>query len=875
MLKARQRSTRWWALTTLTCLTGVGVATLMLVTSGSPQVGLQPGPCPFSINNPPTGFGVFPLPEVRQSLNGLLRTSLTACIATTLMQDQRFSVNNPVPPAQPVAPQPVQFNHPSFEGAITAPTLSVKPGDTLSILMVNRLPPNPAVQRDMAFPHDPNSVNFHSHGLLVSPLGQSDNIFREMNPGTAHNIQINIPQSHPSGTYWYHVHKHGSATYQFLGGMAGFLIVNGGAGTLDAVPEVAAAKNVPMAFQIVRSLEDGSVVFVNEQAEQFGTFPFPPAVPPTVGGFEGPGPTIAQQGLWSTYGLDGGLQPNGQQSRFSYTTNGVVNPTLLMQPGEVQRWRLLNATDAETFQLVLVLKDHPQQGFPTGLNVVAMDGITVPKTYHIAATAPIIPPPPGPGQLQQTVAADALVMGSGQRMDVMVKAPTTPGTYYLQTIDPNSSLVRASVSPYRDPSNPNLAFGIDPAWRMSRRSFDFPIPCPGGQQYIPQCGPGVPFEYPITLATIVVNGLPVNMNLPADPLPVPTGLPSMATMQNTMPNKVRQIGFVLCGGVTGTQNITGDGSLGNFKQFVSPAACGWYMAKYDANYWGGAPFTTLLMMRDLDDTGQPSNPFNPDMPLVNFKKDALFNPLEPLFPDMIAGNYEEWTIYNRSFSDHPWHLHQNHVLVTKINGFTLPLPEWHDTLLVPAAYCPQGTSPPPTPVGAPRGQRRGGPGAGRSLAAVPAQPLGPNDPTNTCWGSGSAAVPGPGGFSGKINDATPGTITFRVYFNPITVGCFVAHCHIIDHEDLGMMQRLDILPAPGQSSGCQLDVAVTPDLRKRLALRSSFEICSSTPASRFTPVTDLGATAASIASQLNDPPRWNLLDNVLRPIFRGSGSVLR
>jgi hypothetical protein len=29
------------------------------------------------------------------------------------------------------------------------------------------------------------------------------------------------------------------------------------------------------------------------------------------------------------------------------------------------------------------------------------------------------------------------------------------------------------------------------------------------------------------------------------------------------------------------------------------------------------------------------------MPLVNFRKDGLFNPEKPLFGDMIAGNYEE------------------------------------------------------------------------------------------------------------------------------------------------------------------------------------------------------------------------------------------
>ena len=170
------------------------------------------------------------------------------------------------------------------------------------------------------------------------------------------------------------------------------------------------------------------------------------------------------------------------------------------------------------------------------------------------------------------------------------------------------------------------------------------------------------------------------------------------------------------------------------------------------------------MMRDADDVGQPNN-LNPSMPRINFQKEGLFDPTKPLFPDMIAGNYEEWTVYNRSFSDHPLHLHQNHVLITKINGITLPLPEWHDTLLCPcSAVCPR------------------------------------TDPARTCTNP-------PVGPPANINVATPGSITFRTYFNPITVGCFVAHCHILDHEDIGMMQRMDILPAAGRPSGCQLDVA--------------------------------------------------------------------
>ena len=191
----------------------------------------------------------------------VLRTALHACISTNEMLDLN---------AQP--PETVEIHPPTFEGTIPGPTLKVKPGDKLSILLVNDLPSNPTNERDHAFPHDENTLNLHTHGLTVSPLGVSDNIFREMKPGTTNLIQIDIPKDHPSGTYWYHVHKHGSVTYQFLGGMAGFLIIEGGEGTLDTIPEVAAAKDVLMAFQVIRATNDGKVVFVHEQAQQFGTF---------------------------------------------------------------------------------------------------------------------------------------------------------------------------------------------------------------------------------------------------------------------------------------------------------------------------------------------------------------------------------------------------------------------------------------------------------------------------------------------------------------------------------------------------------------------------------------------------------------------------
>jgi FtsP/CotA-like multicopper oxidase with cupredoxin domain len=273
-----------------------------------------------------------------------------------------------------------------------------------------------------------------------------------------------------------------------------------------------------------------------------------------------------------------------------------------MRPGEVQRWRLLNATQGENLELTL--EGH-------GLNIVAMDGITVRNTYRLAAGTPV-------------------VISPGQRYDVLVKAGN-PGTYRPLSQDPGTP---ASVS----------LSGIDPEPRASRHSFDFPEPC---GIFTQPCDPTAMLAYPFPLATVIVDGPPKDMKLPADPLPVPAGLPSVDHMLNTTPNATRHVAFEICG----------EAATMSMASFKLPG-CGWYSARYGADYWGGTPFETLEMMRDADDKGVPNN--DPNMPRINFQKEGLFTPDQPLFEDMIADNYEEWTVINRSFSDHPFHIHQNH-----------------------------------------------------------------------------------------------------------------------------------------------------------------------------------------------------------------------
>ena len=580
------------------------------------------------------------------SSNGVLKTSLHAEIASNSVLNSATDTTDVI-------------QSPTFEGTIPGPTLVVRPGDKLEINVINQFPDNPPVTRAGAFPHTPYTINLHTHGLEVSPMGDSDNVFRTMDPGTTNKVTIQLPSTHPAGTFWYHPHEHGAVTFDIMGGMAGMLIVKGGKGTIDAVPQVRAAKDIVMDFQVLHTTTDGQVVYVNPTATQMGSTT----------------PQLAN-GIWSAY----------LTSNTYFTTNGVTNPVLQMRPGEVQRWRMLNAASGET--LLVALQNH-------ALNVIANDGLTVPQVVTVAAGTPY-------------------AMGAGQRADVLVQAGD-PGTYLLQALNPATTV--ASVSPQ----------GVDPQLRPAHTTGDFPNP-----------------TYPVTLATIVVSGKPLDMQLPTGDLPPPSGLPSIETMVSTTPNAIRHIDFDLCGMTPG-----GGQSLPSQRLPV----CGWYFNLYDAAYWGGIEFTSLNMFRNADDTGevnpicltQPNAPACVSMPLINFQDQGLFDPGTPLFDNMYVGNYEEWTVTNRSFSDHAFHIHQNPFLVTAINGMPLPTPEWHDTILVPAAF--------PQPS--------------------PGNPIAITDP-----------------------GVTFGSITYRTHYSPISQGSLVTHCHLVEHEDIGMMQRVDILPAP-------------------------------------------------------------------------------
>ena len=79
----------------------------------------------------------------------------------------------------------------AYNGSFPGPTLRLSPGDTLRLTLVNELR---------------SPANIHFHGMHVSPTGKSDNVLRNVAPGTTAQYVVRVPLDATPGTYWYHSH---------------------------------------------------------------------------------------------------------------------------------------------------------------------------------------------------------------------------------------------------------------------------------------------------------------------------------------------------------------------------------------------------------------------------------------------------------------------------------------------------------------------------------------------------------------------------------------------------------------------------------------------------------------------------------------------
>ncbi|MFZ4655720.1 MAG: multicopper oxidase domain-containing protein [Caldilineaceae bacterium] len=292
----------------------------------------------------------------------------------------------------------------SYNRSLPAPTLVIKPGDTLRINHYNDMPvldesagaaaggDAHGGHHDINHPHGFNVTNLHTHGLYVSPAGNSDNVLIEIEPGKKFVYEYKVPKDHHSGLFWYHPHKHGSSAVQLTSGMAGGLIVTGGDDDLRLHPLI---KNTKEVFLIVHQMvvnppESDKPLLVPEYLHEalVDRVPFLANLTTTVNGLP-----------CAPFFADRGTEANPVR---------VPLPTIRLRPGELQHWRIIQSALLRTSPVELVegADNDKDNAVAQTMYVAAHDGIS--KDFVEGVTE--------------------VMFASGNRLDLLIKLDK-PGTY--------------------------------------------------------------------------------------------------------------------------------------------------------------------------------------------------------------------------------------------------------------------------------------------------------------------------------------------------------------------------------------------------------------------------------------------------------------
>lgn len=336
----------------------------------------------------------------------------------------------------------------AYNDQIPGPTITVTPGQTLRIRLKNALPPydSSAWGGDHNVPHGLDETNLHLHGMdviphLFEPVGTSEMLAPMISipSGGVYEYVFDIPKEHPPGLNWYHPHKHGSTAVQAVSGMAGPIIVTG---ALDDVPEIKAARQIPLVIQDIglfpseddpdlwtyepkqNAMWDNGVVKINgEKTDLRGGF--------TTDGYE-----------LHYYLLNG--EPFFKETpdpKGSSTPVGTQLPVqrIKMAPGEVVLFKILNGNSANLMPIVVDGHD---------VHLIAMDGVnltevrTIPAPTATASSGGMVAASDGKDSSSTASASSPLsaayggqlLLAPANRAEFMIKASTTPGIYKIRQI---------------------------------------------------------------------------------------------------------------------------------------------------------------------------------------------------------------------------------------------------------------------------------------------------------------------------------------------------------------------------------------------------------------------------------------------------------
>lgn len=439
------------------------------------------------------------------------------------------------------------------------------------------------------------------------------------------------------GTQWYHAHKHGSTALNVANGMTGALIIEG---------------------QYDDDLHKFYGDKLREQVlvlQQLSSTPFPVLDPSHT---TGPG-----------------------AARPPISVNGRRQPVVTMRPGEVQMWRIVNGDFRDAVQFVSFTPEGSTQPCnqpgPQAVVVpcvnwrqIAQDGVQFDFDNYQRLGSP----------------NNELNLSPANRADLLVKAPTQPGTYILQAL-----------------ANSGLPLQTCPTTTGS-------------------CQSAPDASYSFALLTVKVTDNPIS--------------PAMDFIQNK----------------------------GDFPQF--PA------------FLHDVPESDIFTKRKLV--------FGAGNTTIDGKR---FDP-NKVNQAMLLNTAEEWTVMNQANDKaHPFHIHINPFQITEVfepnsKAATTKGDPCYVDPNDPSTFKPCPSQQPQAPYvwwdtfGIPTGSQfdiTSQCSDPTKVASCPAK----LQPYTACAG-------------GTCTETIPGWFRMRSRFVDFT-GQYVIHCHILIHEDRGMMQLVEVV----------------------------------------------------------------------------------
>ena len=327
-----------------------------------------------------------------------------------------------------------------WQGREIAPTIRVRPGDTIRVRYENDLP------QTCGFGMASDS-NLHFHGLSVAPSAPGDDVLATtVRPGKSFDYVVRVDREQPPGLYWYHPHPHGLTNWEIGNGMAGTIVVEGIA---DVVPRIAGLRE---RIIVLRDVPSGN------------------------GAVDADMPMTRASGAGSAAQARGG-KPCRAESGLMTTLNGQPRAQIGIHPGERQFFRVVNASGGRYFDL-----------FVDGaiLTLVARDGIPLdafPGNAPGRRVRHLLLPPAARAEFVVQAPAHRTVLRSAC-VNTGSAGDADPAIILADLVDPATIFGPAGAKP----AHPGHVLMRSPALRVGaalpRNWYSRPLPAPAAYRTI-------------------------------------------------------------------------------------------------------------------------------------------------------------------------------------------------------------------------------------------------------------------------------------------------------------------------------------------------------------------------------------------------------